>query len=338
VVVHWGVWESTLSVLLIIAMYLLACVPHWAQPSPEEFSQNLSNNLYFLSLTGIIVITGNYLFNKLRFREFVLRYELDKSKQQLEAQNTALAAANRQIKEAEAELVQSEKLASLGRMSAGIIHEINNPLNFAKTGLYSLKNKGRHIAPEQKAEYLEIVKDVEDGFNRVSSIVSSLRGFTHHDDESRDDIPVTDLVESSLRFVSHEWSEGIRLEQHLTAGQTIYANKNKLIQVCLNLLENSLDALKTKTFPLGESPEVCISSRVENGMSLLTFKDNGPGIQSEHLGKIFDPFFTTKDVGDGMGMGLSICHRIVHSYGGEIRVKTEPGKYCEFTLEFPAKE
>ncbi|MCX6895355.1 MAG: ATP-binding protein [Verrucomicrobia bacterium] len=92
-----------------------------------------------------------------------------------------------------------------------------------------------------------------------------------------------------------------------------------------------------KEFPAGESPTITISSRVENGRSLVSFRDNGPGIKPEILGKVFDPFFTTKDVGDGMGMGLSICHRIVQSYGGEIRVQSEPGKFCEFTLEFPTK-
>ena len=333
-VMHWTFRESLLAVSLVLLMYVAACLGNGHIKAPGVFF----NNLYFLVLTGIIVATGRFFHSKLRFREFALRYQLDKNKKQLEAQNAALETANRQIKEAEAELVQSEKLASLGRMSAGIIHEINNPLNFAKTGLYTLKNKGKYIAPEQREEYLDIVKDVEDGFNRVSGIVSSLRGFTHHDDEIREDIPVVDLLESSLRFVSHEWSNHIRLEKNLTAGQTVYANKNKLIQVCLNLLENSLDALKIKQFPAGESPTITISSRTENGLSLVTFHDNGPGIKPEILGKVFDPFFTTKDVGDGMGMGLSICHRIVQSYGGEIRVQSEPGKYCEFTLEFPAKE
>jgi two-component system sensor histidine kinase PhcS len=335
-VLHWTFWESFTAAILVALLYVTASLAH-SEISRVTLS-SFVNNLYFLLLTGIIVVTGSYFHSLSRFREFALRYELDKSKRQLETQNTALATANRQIKEAEAELVQSEKLASLGRMSAGIIHEINNPLNFAKTGLYTLKNKSKHIAPEQKAEYLEIIQDVEDGFNRVSGIVSSLRGFTHHDDQSCDHIPVADLVESSLRFVSHEWSEGIRLELNLTPGQTLFVNKNKLIQVCLNLLENALHAMKNKAYPAGESPCLKISSCVGNGVSTLTFRDNGPGIQSENLTKIFDPFFTTKDVGAGMGMGLSICHRIVQSYGGEIRVKTEPGEYCEFTLEFPSKD
>jgi C4-dicarboxylate-specific signal transduction histidine kinase len=110
-----------------------------------------------------------------------------------------------------------------------------------------------------------------------------------------------------------------------------------VIQVIVNLLQNSLDALKTKTFSPGEKPTIWIEGRVENGQSILSVRDNGTGIEPNHLGKIFDPFFTTKDVGEGMGLGLSICYSIMQEYGGKISVKTEPGKFCEFTLEFPFK-
>ena len=97
-----------------------------------------------------------------------------------------------------------------------------------------------------------------------------------------------------------------------------------------------MDALKSKSFN-GEAPTIWIEGRVEDRRSILSIRDNGPGISSESLDKIFDPFFTTKDVGQGMGLGLSICYRIVQEYEGRISVKTESGKFCEFALEFPAK-
>src|ERR1039457_2721132 len=103
----------------------------------------------------------------------------------------------------------------------------------------------------------------------------------------------------------------------------------------VNLLQNSLDALKGKSF-VDEKPTIWIESRVEPGKSLLVLRDNGTGIDQQHLDKIFDPFFTTKDVGEGMGLGLAICHRIVQDCDGRISVRTEPGKFCEFTLEFPS--
>jgi signal transduction histidine kinase len=262
--------------------------------------------------------------------------ESSQYQRKLSKQNQILETTIEQLKETESQLVQSEKLASLGRMSAGIIHEINNPLNFATTGLYTLRNKGKYLAPEQQEEYKEILTDVEEGIKRVKHIVSDLRMFTHPDTESRDQVEVADIVASSLRFLSNEWKDKVVLEQKLTDHQTIWANKNKLIHVLVNLLQNSMDSMKTKAYQ-DERPTISIEGRLQDRKSLLIVRDNGNGIDSQHLDKIFDPFFTTKDVGEGMGLGLSICYRIVEEAEGKILVRTEPGKFCEFTLEFPAK-
>ena len=259
-------------------------------------------------------------------------YQLKVSKQK-----DALESTLDQLKETETQLVQSEKLASLGRMSAGIIHEINNPLNFATTGLYALRGKAKYLAAEQQEEYADILKDVEEGVARVKNIVMDLRMFSHPETESRDHVEVRDVVGSALRFLSGEWRERVNIERNFPEHQTLWANKNKLIHVVLNLLQNSLDALRGKKFADGEKPTIWIEGRVENGLSRLVIRDNGPGIDSQHVDKIFDPFFTTKDVGQGMGLGLSICYRIVQDYDGRISVRTEPGKFCEFTLEFPHK-
>ena len=256
--------------------------------------------------------------------------------QRLSKQNQVLESTIDQLKDTETQLVQSEKLASLGRMSAGIIHEINNPLNFASTGLFTLRNKGKSLPPEQQHDYEEVLKDVEDGLARVKNIVSDLRIFTHPEADGRDQVEVGEVVSASLRFTSQEWKDRVRIEQKLTEHQTIWANKNKLIHVLVNLLQNSLDALKGKNFDY-EEPTIWLEGREEDGKSILVCRDNGPGINEEHLDKIFDPFFTTKDVGEGMGLGLAICYRIVQEFDGRILVRTEPGKFCEFTLEFPAK-
>jgi len=254
----------------------------------------------------------------------------------LSKQNQVLETTIEQLKDTETQLVQTEKLASLGRMSAGIIHEINNPLNFATTGLFTLRNKGKYVAAEQQEEYQEILKDVEDGIKRVKNIVSDLRMFTHPDTESRDQVEIAEVVTSALRFLSNEWKDRVQIEQSLPEHQTVWANKNKLIHVLVNLLQNAMDALKGKSVE-NEKPTIWIQGRVENGKSILIVRDNGSGISAEHLDKIFDPFFTTKDVGEGMGLGLPICYRIVNECDGRITVRTEPGKFCEFALEFPTK-
>ena len=228
-------------------------------------------------------------------------------------------------------------MASLGRMSAGIIHEINNPLNFATTNLFTLRKKAKYMPTEQKTDYEDILKDVEDGIGRVKNIVSDLRMFTHASTDDQDDVESSEVVASALRFLSNELKDKVAIEQKLPEHQTVRANKNKLIHVFVNLIQNSLDALQSKPFNNGEQPTIWIEGRTENGSSCLVVRDNGPGIAEEHRDKIFDPFFTTKEVGAGMGLGLSICYRIMQESQGRISLRTEVGRFCEFTLEFPVK-
>jgi C4-dicarboxylate-specific signal transduction histidine kinase len=127
-----------------------------------------------------------------------------------------------------------------------------------------------------------------------------------------------------------------RVEVNLPENQSVQGNNNRLTQVFVNLLQNSVDGLREKSFD-GEKPTIWINGRVDSEKSIVIIRDNGQGIEPQNIGKIFDPFFTTKDVGQGMGLGLSICYRIVQEYQGQIRVKSERGKFCEFTLEFLAK-
>ena len=239
----------------------------------------------------------------------------------LSKQNVALTNAIEQIKETETQLVQSEKLASLGRLSAGIIHEINNPLNFTMTGLFTLRNKGKHLAPEQRAEYDEVLNDIEDGLKRVRNIVSDLRTFTHPGVGTGEPVEVGEVVNASLRFLAGEWKDKVHIEQNVPPEQLLWANRNKLIHVLVNLVQNSIDALAEKKFNDGAQPTIWIEGRVEGERSLIVVRDNGMGIEQKGLDKVFDPFFTTKEVGKGMGLGLSICYRIVQGYGGKISVK-----------------
>lgn len=254
----------------------------------------------------------------------------------LARQNQVLESTIVKLKETEIQLVQSEKLASLGRLSAGIIHEINNPLNFAATGLYTLRNRSRFVAAELQAEYQDILHDIEDGITRVKNIVSDLRTFTHPESDNRDPVEVAEVVASTLRFLGNEFRNGIVVEHRVPPGQTVYSDKNRLTHVLMNLVQNSVDSLKAKRFPAGEKPAILIEGRVGEGKSVLVVRDNGTGIAPQHLDKVFDPFYTTKEVGEGMGLGLAICYRIVQDCGGRIQVRTEPGKFCEFELEFPA--
>lgn len=277
------------------------------------------------SLTEVQVRLKNLVDSRL------YQKELATQKQQLEA-------ALEQIKETESLLVQNEKLASLGRLSAGLIHEINNPLNYARQGLHIISRSGKLLPESERADFAETLKDVEDGVNRVVQIISDLRGFTRNTNEVGHGFQLKPTVDTALRFFAHEWKDGVKREVEVPEELEIRGDSNQFVQVLINLVQNALDAMGDKAYPEGESPCLRISAAARGGKVVLTVKDNGPGIPREIRDKIFDPFFTTKDVGKGMGLGLSICNNIITSHGGRVEVRSEPGQFTEFILEFLAAD
>src|SRR5882724_8055319 len=207
--------------------------------------------------------------------------------QELARQNQILEATIDQLKETEVQLVHSEKLASLGRMSAGVIHEINNPLNFAKTALYVLRIMTESLSGNEKKEFCEVLEDMGEGINRISSIVSDLRTFTQPHLTQLEKVSVSEVVNSALRLLSNEWENKVRVEKEIPEHQMIWANRNQITQVMVNLLQNALHALEKKH--CSESGAIIwIRGIDENGESLIIVRDNGEGITSENLQKIFD--------------------------------------------------
>ena len=177
---------------------------------------------------------------------------------------------------------------------------------------------------------------MEEGIDRISGIVSDLRTFTQPNISQLEQVSVLQVVDSALRLLSNQWQKKVTIEKDIPEHQTLWANPNQVIQVLVNLLQNALQALEKKS-SRESAATIWIRGSEQNGESLVTIRDNGEGIPSEHLYKIFDPFFTTKDVGEGMGLGLSICYRIMKQHGGRIHVQSEPGTYSEFTLYFPQR-
>lgn len=326
VVLDWPLWQSIVSVMLVLVLYLAACF------SPVAFDPSrFITHLFFLISSGIAIIAGTVFHSRVRIKGFISSLQRDESNKKLE---TSL----QQLKENEMQLVQSEKLASFGLMAAGIMHEINNALTYPKSGLRYLERKSKSLGPEQEAEQVKVLTKIKDGLDFVGEIVSGLQDFAHPNTEQLGPVPVAEVVTQAKLFLSNKWQGTVQIEQQLAADQLIWANKTKSIQVLMNLLNNSLDALKTKTFADGEQPAIWIEGRVENGDSILSVRDNGPGIPDAIRDRIYEPFFTTKGPGAGTGLGLSICLGIVREAKGEILMKSEPGKFCEFTLKFPASE
>jgi C4-dicarboxylate-specific signal transduction histidine kinase len=256
----------------------------------------------------------------------------------LARQNQILEATLQQLKDTESQLVQTEKLASLGRMSAGIIHEINNPLNFAKTAIHTLKGMGKLLPEDERPDYEEILRDIQEGVDRVRTIVSDLRSFTHPNLADFGEVRIGKVFEAALRFVSHEWRDKVQLDKHIEEGLTVWGNEHQLIQVVVNLMQNAFDALRKKQFNDSEKPRVAIDARAQGNHAIIKVRDNGMGIAADNVAKIFDPFFTTKDVGEGMGLGLSIVYRIVQAHEGRINVNSVQNEFCEFVLELPVTQ
>jgi signal transduction histidine kinase len=255
-------------------------------------------------------------------------------------QKQRLEAALDQIKETESLLVRNEKLASLGRMSAGLIHEINNPLNYSSQGLQLMREAMPKLPDADRSRYTEILEDVENGVTRVTRIVADLRSFTRGNMmESSQVFQAEPMVKTTARFFAHEFKDGIDFSMDVPEDVLIRADSSQITQVLINLIQNAIDAMREKSYPAGERPTLSIHAEVnEQGYIQLIVKDNGPGVPEDIVHQIFDPFFTTKDVGAGMGLGLSICHRIMEEHGGRIEVRSQRQQGTVFTLHFPPIE
>ncbi|MFM1942257.1 MAG: hypothetical protein RI897_1239 [Verrucomicrobiota bacterium] len=254
---------------------------------------------------------------------------------QLSDQNTLLQSTIEQLKETEVQLVQAEKLASLGRLSAGIIHEINNPLNFAASNLYSLRRSADQTPESIRPTVVECLDDMETALNRVRDIVSNLRSFTHAGGGVIETINLQTTLETALRFLSHELRDEIQLVNRIPDNLNVQADRNRFLQVLINLLQNAVDAIKQNPNPT-QPGTIWLDAFPKDHDVLLTVTDNGPGIAPEIQDKIFDPFFTTKEVGKGLGLGLSISYRIIQQLNGHLSVSSKPGQLTEMQIRLPA--
>jgi C4-dicarboxylate-specific signal transduction histidine kinase len=285
---------------------------------------------------------SDFLTKPFSSAELSLRIEnqlaMGRYRRELAEANRELKSALDQLKENEVLLVRNEKLSALGRMSAGIIHEINNPLNYARAGIHTLDSFGRQLPETERPEFAEVLGDIREGVERVSQIVSDLRQFTRDSGGNDEEVALHDVVDRAARLFSHEFGNGMRLDNLLAHEVVVDGNRNQLVQVFVNFLQNSIDAIHERVRAgAGEAGviEVAAVPTLSGGWDVVV-RDNGSGIPPEVLPKIFDPFFTSKDVGKGMGLGLSITHRILERHHAAIDVDSRPGR-TEFRLNFPRR-
>ncbi len=266
--------------------------------------------------------------------------ELRRLEREIQQRSEALEAALEDLKATQAQLIQSEKMAGLGMLVAGMAHEINNPISFAKNSLSVLQRAWEQLKPlvtreHPEADTVEAVEDVEaslgivkNGVSRTEQIVGQLKAFVRKDQNRRIACSVREGLESTLELIRPTMSKQVVLHADLRDRSPVLAVPGTLNQVWMNLLQNAVQAL-------GSSGEIWVESRDHEHMVTVTVRDSGPGIKPEHLPHLFEPFFTTKPVGQGTGLGLSVSYQIIQDAGGRIDVKSEAGKGAEFTVVLP---
>lgn len=276
-----------------------------------------------------------------------------------------LSNTHKQLQQAQRQLIHADKMASLGQLAAGVAHEINNPIGFIRSNLYSLQDYLKDIneflrfsqqsleemSAESKAQaslalykkldldYIsqdieQLMKDSLQGTDQVKQIVTDLKGYSHPLQHQWKKTDIHDIISSSLNIVANQLKYKIRLEKNFQQNlPEVNCINSQISQVLVNLLVNAEQAIE------GHGT-IIIATRLQTSAGKqnyieISIADTGAGIAPEQLDKIFDPFFTTKDIGQGSGLGLSISYNIANGHNGHISVLSELGKGTEFILSLP---
>jgi len=291
---------------------------------------------------------------------------LELRSQELFETSESLSSANETLSTQQAQLVQQEKLASLGLLAAGIAHEINNPIGFIKSNLQTLEEylslvnklfgQFREVAnkadadPEgidYRAELQQLIELARDndlvfiirdsldsireslaGAERVQDIINNLKDFSRVDTENRRLCDLNEVIDSTLKLLANEVKYNCRIEKQYGRLPAIYGCDGQLNQVFINIMINAIHAM-------GSGGTLTIRTEADADLVHVHFIDTGPGINEEDLPHIFDPFFTTKEIGMGTGLGLYVSHGIVKKHRGTISASNEPGGGAHFTISLP---
>lgn len=267
-----------------------------------------------------------------------------------------LREAHEALKRTQQQLLHSEKMASLGRLVAGVAHELNNPISFVLGNVHALQRYSERLreylgaihagAPHEEQARLRaklridrllddlpsLMEGTLEGAQRTADIVQGLKRFSAMDREERAPVELNGVIERAIHWVRKGTAPAF--EVHWTAGApvSVMGSAGQLLQVVMNLVQNAYDAAVLRH---PDAPALWITMEAPPGRVRLRLRDNGPGIAPEHLSRLFDPFFTTKPVGKGTGLGLSISYGIVEQHGGTLTAGNAPHGGAEFVLELP---
>jgi two-component system NtrC family sensor kinase len=259
--------------------------------------------------------------------------------EQLAQTNRDLEETNRRLRETQTHLIQSEKMASLGQLVAGIAHEINNPLAFVLNNIFVVQQTlDRLLADAPKCVSPDALPRVEkmrtqtaemhEGAQRVKDLVSKLRTFSRLDQGKFKTVNIHESIESVLLFLRHRMENRIQVERHYGDVDNLSCFAGELNQVLMNIIANAIDSIE------GEG-KITLTTTQHDGEFVIVVKDTGKGIPQEIQSKVFEPFFTTKPVGHGTGLGLAISYGILKAHKGSIEFSSEDDKGTEFILKIP---
>jgi two-component system sensor histidine kinase HupT/HoxJ len=265
-----------------------------------------------------------------------------------------LREAHEALKRTQQQLLHSEKMASLGRLVAGVAHELNNPISFVLGNVHALQRYSERLreylaavhaqAPQSEQLRLRaklridrllddlpsLMEGTLEGAQRTADIVQGLKRFSAIDREERAAVDLNGVIERAIHWVRKGTAPAFYVHWAPGPPCSVLGSAGQLLQVVMNLVQNAYDAAAAR-----DVPELWIVAECDDATARLRFRDNGPGIAAEHLSRIFDPFFTTKPVGKGTGLGLSISYGIVEQHGGRLSAGNCVEGGAEFVLELP---
>lgn len=305
----------------------------------------------------------------IREQNVMLEQRVNERTLELQEANEELTVTLSNLRDTQTQLVDAEKMASLGQLTAGIAHEINNPINFVTSNIKPLKRdladvyelvdayssiqeegqaealkKAHELKEEIDYDYLKeeiesLVQGISDGANRTSEIVRGLKNFSRLDEDVVKPADLHEGLASTMILLKSKLKDGIEIVKDFDENlPKIDCYPGKLNQVFMNILNNGIYAVTHKQYPEGELPTLTLKTRMNGEKASVHLIDNGIGMDEATKKKIFDPFFTTKDVGEGTGLGMSIVYKIIEKHGGTMTVNSELGKGTEFIITLPLRQ